>query len=95
MPNYTPLDDYLQGRTIEEAIMGAAQNAIDSVKITYHKLYTWQPVESILRYNADKGLWEEIASPNNSVWRWYGNPNDKSKSIFNPRHGDMWYKVSE
>ena len=89
---------------IEEAIMGAVQEKLSYVKTTYDKLYTWQPVHTILKYN---GLvWEEVAAPGNSAWRYYGNPNDKY--VFDPskknrltfgmpkpelRIGDMWIET--
>ena len=90
---------------IEASIMGAAQKAIDYAKTTYDKLYTWQPVTTTLKYN---GLvWEEVAAPGNSAWRYYGNPNDKY--VFDPskksgltfgmpkpelRIGDIWIDIN-
>lgn len=77
---------------IEEAIMGAAQEAIDYAKTTYDKLYTWQPVWTTLRFDGE--VWKEVGAPGNATWRWYGNPNDKINSIFSPADGDMWIKTS-
>lgn len=89
---------------IEDAIMGVVQEKLSYVKTTYDKLYTWQPVTTTLKYN---GLvWEEVAAPGNSAWRYYGNPNDKY--VFDPskksglifgmpkpelRIGDMWMET--
>lgn len=75
---------------IESQIMGAAQDAIDYAKTTYDKLYTWQPVFTTLRFDGE--VWKEVGAPGNATWRWYGNPNDKVNSIFNPTPGDVWVK---
>ena len=73
---------------IEASIMGAAQEAIDYAKTTYDKLYTWQPVFTILRFDGE--VWKEVGAPGNAMWRWYGNPGDTVYSPFLPKHGDMW-----
>lgn len=81
---------------IEDAIMGVVKEQLSYVKTTYDKLYTWQPIHTILKYNS--GVWEELEAPGNSVWRWHGNPNDKVKSIFNPNDGDLystWIQVTK
>lgn len=48
-----PLDQYLHGRTIEECIMGAAQEVIDNFETTYDKhnykydpIGRWVPIET-------------------------------------------------
>lgn len=52
-----PLDDYLSGRTIEEAIIGVAQKGIDDVPLTYLKIGSqfepsgyWKNVNDIFVY---------------------------------------------
>lgn len=77
---------------IEEAIMQAAQEVIDYAKTTYDKLYTWRPVNTMLRFNGQ--AWEDVEAPGNNVWRWYGNPNDDAKRPFNPGHGEVWIQVT-
>lgn len=56
-----PLDDYLDGRTIEEVIMEAAQKAIDAVPLTYLKIGSgfelsgyWKEVNNSYVYTIDK-----------------------------------------
>lgn len=76
---------------IEDAIMGVVQEKLSYVKTTYDKLYTWQPVWTILRFDGE--VWKEVGAPGNAFWRWYGNPNDKVNSIFNPTPGDIWMEI--
>lgn len=72
--------------------MGAAQEVINNATTTYNKLFTWQPVNCIFKYNADKAIWEDVAAPENSVWIWYGDPS--IKTVFSPNHGDVWVKTN-
>ena len=76
---------------IEEAIMGAAQEAIDYAKTTYDKLYTWQPVWDMLQWDGE--VWRSVNASKPATWRWYGNPGDEVDSIFSPRTGDMWMET--
>ena len=81
----------LTSQDIYDSIMEPVLEQIKYAQTTYDKLYTWQPVWTMLRFDGE--VWKEVAADGNAMWRWYGNPNDKTVSQFSPNRGDMWTEV--
>ena len=81
----------MTSQDIYDAIMEPVLEQIKYAKTTYDKLYTWQPVWTMLQWDGE--VWRAANASQPAMWRWYGNPNDKTVSQFSPNTGDMWMEV--